>query len=236
MTYTAARIVSWALNANLVTSAVVAMAAAEMVPAERNMDGTIAGGVPNVLPHLQLAELLEPRLAALDALDDASRAQGRLLAAQSRTIASLQSELEGLNELKELKNLGGTMGQQQGRRQMQSQACGGSVDQSMMVQAMALIGDARDRLTDAESKIAEMREAASNGVNDLAIQVTALSEHVGTIGADLDTTSDNFMALEGLLYDALPDTIGAPRDKPPPHPFDNAKYECTPMSLIQGPT
>jgi hypothetical protein len=215
----------WVLISLIARCDAVAMATAEMSAAAGNIEGAIAEevGLPSLLAS-QLVELLGPRLAALDqreaALLDASRAQGRMLAAQSRTIAALQSEL------KELENPGGTMSQQQapkqGRRQMQSQTCGEPVDQSMMVQAMALISDARDRLTAAKSQLAGIEDTASNGVDDLAIQLTALSEHAGTTLADLRTTSDNFMALEGLLYDALPDTIGAPRDRPPPHSFDNA--------------
>jgi hypothetical protein len=223
-TYTTGTL-SWVLISLAFNSNVVAMATAEMSAAEENIDGAIApGGVPNLLASQYLAELLGPRLAALDArglgLQDTLRAQGRMLAAQSRTITSLQSEL------KDRENPGGTMSQQKGRRQMQSQTCGESVDQSMMVQAMALISDARKRLTDVESQIAGIGETASNGVNDLAIQLAALSEHVDTIGAELGTTSDNFMALEGLLYDALPDTIGAPRDMPPRQSFDTANINA----------
>ena len=126
------------------------------------------------------------------------------------------------------------MGQQQGRRKMQSQTCGEPVGQSMMVQAMALISDARNRLAAAESQVAGIKETASNGVDGLAIQLTALSEHAGTTLADLRTTSDNFMALEGLLYDALPDTIGAPRDRPPPPSFDNANMTASHCHSIRG--
>ena len=109
-TYTTGTL-SWVLISLAFNSNVVAMATAEMSAAEENIDGAIApGGVPNLLASQYLAELLGPRLAALDArglgLQDTLRAQGRMLAAQSRTITSLQSEL------KDRKNPGGTMSQQ----------------------------------------------------------------------------------------------------------------------------
>ena len=89
----------WALISLIARCGAVAMATAEMSAAAGNIDGAIAEevGVPSVFAS-QLAELLGPRLAALDqrkaALQDISRAQGRLLAAQSLQIASLQSEFK----------------------------------------------------------------------------------------------------------------------------------------------